>query len=323
MSKNLPAVIIDTDPGIDDAASILWVIASKKYDIKALTIMNGNIGLAGCVTNALRLLEVTKRTDIPVYVGAYRPIIKKPVDASWIHGSDGLGDCGMPMPTTKPTPGYAPAEMARIARESDKPVTILCLGPLTNVALAILLDPEFKNNVKEVLFMGGAVKVIGNDAPTSSFNAFVDPEAAHIVYNSGINLVQLGLDVCDQFTQTDDDFEKLKASGKPICDYIYKMTTHMRERQDMRQPSKWFKRRPDGIGLNDLATTSYLLMPELFKTEFLPIDVELSGGLCAGQTVADFRGHWKKEPNVHWAYEVDSRTAMNQWIADLIAYDPE
>lgn len=315
----LRPVIIDTDPGIDDAASILWVIASKKFDIKALTIMNGNIGLAGCVTNALRLLEVTKRTDIPVYVGAYRPIIKPAVDASWIHGKDGLGDCGMPFPTIEATPGYAPAEMARIARESEEPVTILCLGPLTNVALAVLLDPEFKNNVKEVLFMGGAVQVIGNDAPTSSFNVFVDPEAAHIVYNSGLKVVQLGLDVCDQFSETHDDFAKLE-KGNDICRYVFKMTENMRTRTDLRKTTRWYIGREDGIGLNDLATTAYLINPDWFTTEMLPIDVELTGGLCAGQTVADFRGQWGREPNVKFAYEVDSRAAVDQWVSDLLNY---
>lgn len=320
MVKKLEPVIIDTDPGIDDAASILWVIASEKFDIKALTVTNGNVGLKGCVINALRIIEVANRPDIPVYVGAYRPIIKEPVDASWVHGQDGLGDAGLPMPTIEAQPGYAPAEMARMVRESEEPVTILALGPLTNVALAILLDPELKNNVKEILFMGGAVNSIGNDSPTASFNVMVDPEAAHIVYNSGIPVVQLGLDVCDLFTETNEDFQKLYDEGGEIGKYLHAMTKNRRAKSAEEKPSRWYKTRDDGMGLNDLATTAYLINKDWFTCEDLPIDIELSGGLCAGQTVVDFRGWWNKEPNVKFAYDVESRKAIDQWLDDIISY---
>lgn len=318
--KKLPPVIIDTDPGIDDAAALFWVLTSKKFDIKALTIVNGNVGLDGCVTNALRILEVARRTDIPVFRGAYRPIMKAPMDASWVHGGDGLGDAGLPMPSVKETPGYASAEMARIIRESDEPVTILALAPLTNVALAILLDPEMKKNVKEILFMGGAVNVIGNDTPVASFNAAVDPEATHIVYNSGIPVVQLGLDICDQFTETDADFERLRDEGGEIGGYLYTMTTAWRQRGSMRQYSRWYKTRDNGIGLNDVAATAYLINPDWFTCEDVACDIQL-GGLSTGQTIVDFRGWWQKERNVRFAYEVDSKAAVEQWLSDIINYD--
>ena len=317
--KHLPPVLIDTDPGIDDAAAIFWVLASRKFDVKALTIANGNIGLDGCVTNALRVLEVANRTDIPVYRGAYRPILKEPMDASWVHGKDGLGDAGLPMPSAIETPGYAPAEMARIVRESPEPVTILCLAPLTNVALAILLDPEMKKNVKEILFMGGAVNVIGNDTPVASFNAAVDPEATHIVYHSGIRVVQLGLDICDKFTQTDEHFQKLKDEGGVIGNYLYDMTLEWRKRTSMRKESRWYKTRANGIGMNDVAATAYLINPDWCTCEDVAADIQL-GGISAGQTVVDFRGWWKREPNVCFAYDVDAETSNNQLLQDIINF---
>ena len=246
--------------------------------------------------------------------------MKPPMDASWVHGQDGLGDAGLPMPTAKEAPGYGPAEMARIVRESPEPVTILSLAPLTNVALAILLDPEMKKNVKEILFMGGAVNVIGNDTPVASFNAAVDPEATHIVYHSGIPVVQLGLDICDQFTETDADFERLRDEGGAIGRYLYDMTRAWRQRDSMRRYSRWYKTREDGIGMNDVAATAYLINPDWFTCEDVACDIQL-GGISAGQTVVDFRGWWKKEPNVRFAYAVDGRAAVEQWMTDLIRCD--
>ena len=318
--KAIP-VIIDTDPGIDDACSLFWVLANRdKFDIKALSITNGNIGLDGCVTNALRILEVAGRNDIPVYRGVWRPILKAPMDASWIHGTDGLGDAGLPMPSRREDKGYAPAEMARIVKESKEKVTILALAPLTNIALAILLDKDFSKNVKEILFMGGAVNVIGNDSPVASFNVAVDPEAAYIVYNSGIPIVQLGLDICDQFTERDEDFEYLNHQGGEIGKYLYKMTSAVRKREDLRKPSQWFKTRLDGVGMNDIAATAYLINPEWFKTENVYANIETKGQFSAGQTVVDFRGLLKREPNIKFAYSADSKAAISRWVQDLINY---
>lgn len=216
-------VIIDTDPGDDDAASMLWVLASGKFDVKAITVTNGNVGVDWCVINALRTLEICKRQDIPVYRGAYRPLVRPSIEASWMHGRDGFGDLGFPMPETKEGKGHAAVEMARIAKESEEPVTILALGPLTNIATAILLDPEFENHVKEVIFMGGTFKVSGNQAPRASYNVMVDPEAAKVVYNSRIPVIQLGLDVCDMVTQRVSDLEEITNAKTRVTDFLGKL----------------------------------------------------------------------------------------------------
>lgn len=320
MQKNLPPVIIDTDPGIDDAGAIFWVLASRQFDVKALTIVNGNVGLDACVTNALRILEVAGRTDIPVYRGAWRPLLKEPMDASWVHGQDGLGDAGLPVPNVTETHGYGPAEMARIINEAAEPVTILALAPLTNVALAILLDPGLKTKIRQILFMGGAVNVIGNDTPVASFNAAADPQAAYLVYHSGIPVVQLGLDICDQFTETDADFERLREEGGVIGRYLYTMTSAWRKRASMRRPSRWYQTRADGIGMNDMAAAAYLINPGWYTCAEVAADIELTGTLSAGQTVVDFRGWWNREPNIKFAYEADGKAAVKQWVEDIIRY---
>ena len=167
--------------------------------------------------------------------------------------------------------------------------------------------------------MGGAVNVIGNDTPVASFNAAVDPEATHIVYNSGIPVVQLGLDICDQFTETDADFERLRDEGGEIGKYLYAMTLDWRKRSSMRQPSRWYKTREDGIGMNDVAATAYLIDPEWFTCEDVPCNIQL-GGLSTGQTIVDFRGWWNREPNVRFAYQVNSQAAIERWLNDIIHF---
>ncbi len=331
MSEYKKSVIIDTDPGDDDSTSILWMIACGKLDIKAITVTNGNVGVEKCVINALRTLEVAGRTDIPVYKGAYRPLVKPPVHASWIHGEDGLGDCGFPMPKTKALPGYAPVEMVRIAKESPEPVTIVALAPLTNVALAVLLDPDFASHVKEVVFMGGVMRFSGNESPRASFNVAIDPEAAKVVYNSGMPVVQLGLDVCDLVTQTVADLDEIGRANTPISRYLIKLLEFRRfkavkpiynEKGELVggiRASDQVETRNGGIGLNDLTTTGYAINPNWFKTKPVAMDIETTG-LCAGETIVDIKGLWGREPNGCFGYDVDGRGLVEQWIKDMIAY---
>jgi len=330
--EKLIPLIIDTDPGDDDAASIMWAIACGKFDIKALTISHGNVGMEKCVINALRTLEVCKRTDIPVYKGAWKPIVIPAKDATWIHGEDGLGDAGFPLPKGSAAPGYAPAEMARIARESPEPVSILALAPITNVALAILLDPQFKDHVKQILFMGGAVRVPGNASPGASFNVAVDPHAAQIVYNSGIPVVQLGLDVCNQVTQRWEDLDEIKSSGTQAADFLVRMMEFRRRAVRIITNDKGeivrrvraddeAGRKKTGIGLNDLTATAYLVNPDWFKTVHATADVE-TGGLTPGRTVVDFDGLWGREPNCYFAWEVDGKALVAQWVKDMKAFMP-
>lgn len=330
--KRMP-IIIDTDPGDDDAASIIWALSAPHLDVKALTIAHGNVGMEKCAINALRVLELCKRTDIPVYKGAWKPILVPARDAAWIHGEDGLGDAGFPLPSIKAAEGYAPAEMVRIAKASPQPVTILCLAPITNVALAILLDPEFKNHVHQILFMGGAVNVPGNESPNASFNVAIDPHAAKIVYNSGIPVVQIGLDACDQVTQRVEDLDAIGRAGTPVSDFLIRLLNFRREkavrvvRNEKGDIVKEFKAgeqvagRGQGIGLNDLTTTAYLMNEGWFETKHITMDIDTEG-LSPGRTAADFNGLWGRQPNCHFACKVYGEQLVAQWVKDMVAYRP-
>lgn len=331
---SLKPVIIDTDPGDDDAASILWALASGKVDVKALSITNGNVGVDKCVINALRVLEVANRSDIPVYKGAYRPLLREVVEAEWIHGKDGLGDVeGLPLPSTFPAEGFSPVKIVEIVRNSPEPVTILALGPLTNIALAIMADREFAGNVKELIFMGGAYRVSGNTAPRASFNVVSDPEAAHVVYTSGIPIVQVGLDVCDQVTQTVEDLDSIASAGTNVSDWLIKIMDFRRNKavkviKDTKgkvvgeiKASDQVRTRVDGIGLNDLTTTGYLINPEWFDTDHVAMDVEYAGVYTSGETVIDHMGLWGREPNGHFAHSVRGEKLVEQWVYDMKNYN--
>ena len=312
-SKQTP-LIIDTDPGIDDAASIFWVLASGKFDVKALTITHGNVGVEKCAVNALRLLEAAGRTDIPVYKGARAPILRPRISAEYAHGTDGMGDSGMPMPAAQTAEGRAASRIVEIARASDRPVTILAIGPITNVAIAALLEPDLKQYVDKVIFMGGAVRVAGNFTPVASFNVAADPEAAQIVYQSGIPVVQIGLDICNQFSFRPADFARLEQADSPVSRFICRMV-QFRLRQ-MGVTDTESVARSDSIALNDVAATAYLMNPAWFTTEMVVGDVE-TAGRCAGQTVLDFANRENRVPNVCFASAVDSRAAIQAWSRDL------
>lgn len=329
-------VIIDTDPGDDDAVSLLWAIACDKFDIKAITVTNGNVGVDKCIINALRTLEIAGRPDIPVYGGAYRPLVRPAIEASWIHGKDGFGDLGFPMPKIKAAPGYAPVEMVRIVKESPEPVTILVLGPLTNIAMAILLDPDFTRNVKEILFMGGTLKFSGNQGPRSSYNVKVDPEAAKVVYNCGVPVVQLGLDVCDLVTQRVEDLDAIGRVGTPVTDFIIKLLSVRREKAVQKiydaqgnlvhtiRAADQVEGRNGGVGLNDLTATGYLVNPDWFKTKFVTIDIEAApGSMCDGETVVDYMRQLGRPANAYFAYDVDGEALVAQWVEDMSKFRVE
>lgn len=305
-------VIIDTDPGIDDVAALLLALASPELDVVALTTTYGNASVNSCTDNALHLLRLAGRDDIPVYKGVGKPLLR-PANEGWashIHGLDGLGGVtgsgGDQAGSTSGAgdasgPGDKHAALAIIdavmARQGE--VTMMALGRMTNVALALALEPALAGALKEVVVMGGAFTVPGNVSQVATANLHEDPEAAAILYDSGAPIVQVGLDVCNLVTVTPAQLGAIAESDSPATRLLSEATVSLREayiRTGRIGPS-------EGVRYNDMPAVGYAVWPELFTTRPAQVRIETHGELTRGQTVADWRAN---EPNARVCLEVDS-----------------
>lgn len=218
-------IIIDTDPGIDDAMAIFVALQSLEVDVIGLTTIYGNVYTTLATRNALHLLEIAGRTDIPVAEGSHVTITKgtKLRIADFVHGADGLGNQNFPPPAGKPIEQSAAAFLVEQAKLYPGKVTVVALGPLTNIALAIELDPGFSKNIGQIVLLGGAFAVNGNVNPAAEANIFGDPEAADIVFTSGADILAVGINVTHQVVLTDADREKLAQSNGKFAQYLCKI----------------------------------------------------------------------------------------------------
>jgi inosine-uridine nucleoside N-ribohydrolase len=302
----MPRTIIDTDPGIDDAAAILLALASPELAVEAVTTVYGNGSVQQCTANAFRILHAAGRLDIPVYQGAGKPLLRaaSPGFASHIHGADALGDTGLPGPAAqcRPGEGHAALEIIRRVMAAPGEITLLALGRLTNLALALALESRLAQSLAQVVVMGGAIAVPGNVSPVATANLHEDPEAAAMVYASGARLVQVGLDVCDQVTISQAQLDRLGQSDNAAARLLAAATPCLQAsylRRGLLAPG-------EGVRYNDLPAVAWAIDPGLFQAEELYVAVETASELCRGQTVADRRGVTGKPPNVRVCLEVDA-----------------
>ena len=207
-------IILDTDPGTDDALAIFLALNSPELKVEALTPVAGNVPLSLTLPNALRLLEIAGRKDIPVAAGADRPLVRRLITATYAHGENGLAGIPFPEPTTKPVAETAVQLIRRLVHASPHEISIIAIGPLTNIATAFREDPELPRLVPNLTIMGGSLSG-GNISPAAEFNIYVDPEAAHIVFHSGVPLTMVGLDVTRRAMLREQDIQRLEASSKP------------------------------------------------------------------------------------------------------------
>lgn len=303
-------VIIDTDPGVDDCAAILLALSSPELQVDALTVSYGNGAMAQCAANARRILAAAGRADIPVYPGASGPLLRPPV-AGWaahIHGDDALGGVGADAGAGEARPGgndvsrRAAVAIVRRALTAPGEITLLALGRMTNAALALRLAPEAAKALAGVVVMGGAVRVPGNVSPVATANLYEDPEAAAILYDAGVPVVQVGLDVCDQCGLSAAQFERLRECAAPAVQLLVSASAYTQ------QAYRRLGRLANGeaVRYNDVPAAAYAVAPGLMTTRRLAVAVDTGSDLTRGQTVADWHGLTGREPNADVCLEVDA-----------------
>ncbi|HEH9403787.1 TPA: pyrimidine-specific ribonucleoside hydrolase RihA [Aeromonas bestiarum] len=283
-------VILDCDPGHDDAIALILALASPELKVLAVTTSAGNQTPDKTLNNALRILTLLGRDDIPVAAGAPKPLARELIIADNVHGESGLDGPKLPDPAFAPQAMTGLELMAKCLRESPEPVTLVPTGPLTNIALLLAAHPELKSRIARIVLMGGAAGA-GNWTPAAEFNIYVDPQAADMVFKSGIPITMCGLDVTHEAQVMDEDIARVRAIANPVAQCVaglldFFMIYH-------RDPKWGFA----GAPLHDPCTIAWLLAPELFHGVECRVDIETSGTHTTGMTVVDRYGLTGKAAN--------------------------
>ena len=304
-------VIIDTDPGIDDVAAILMALGSQELRVEALTTIFGNTSITHSTVNALRLLEAAGRTDIPVYQGVGKCYnFTEPTYSAQVHGADGFGDVPWPQPITPPQGRHAVLEIIDRVLSAPGEITVVALGRLTNLALAISVEPQVAAALRSLIVMGGAITVPGNITPVATANLWGDPEAADVVYRSGAKIVQIGLDVCDQVEISAAQQQRVWQADTAATRLLQALTPCLQTSYRRRG----LLRHPNSVRYNDVAAVAYVIDPSLFTCQPAYVRIETQGQLTRGQTVADVRGSGSPAPNVTVAFGVNAACLTNLWV---------
>jgi len=293
-------VIIDCDPGQDDAVALFLAMASPDaVDILGITTVAGNVPLGPTERNARMMCDIAGREDVGVFAGCAKPMIRDLITAEYIHGNTGIDGVDVFEPKTPLQDEHAVDFIVQSLLKNKVTVTLIPTGPLTNIATAMHRKPEILDNIEEIIIMGGAMREGGNRTPSAEFNILVDPHAAEIVFNCGRPITALGLDASHQVLTTRERIMHLKKIDNDVARATVGMLDFF-NRHDMAKYNNL------GAPLHDPCTIAWLLMPELFTGKDCNVTIETQSELTLGHTAVDFWRVTERAINVHWVYAVDA-----------------
>ncbi|MDO4492475.1 MAG: nucleoside hydrolase [Clostridia bacterium] len=308
--KPIP-VILEGDPGHDDA--IAWVLANSTDRLKILGVCTsaGNQTIEKTTYNAQRILTLIGYKG-PLAKGRTRPLIEEPMNAPSVHGESGLDGPVLPEPEIEPVEEDSVVLMARLIEESEEPVTLVPTGPLTNIAALLTERPDLKPKIARISLMGGGL-ASGNWTPAAEFNILVDPEAADVVFRSGVPILMAGLDVTEKALIFPEDFERIRAVGNPVAKVVAEWLEFFYHfHRDIGYT---------GAPVHDPCAVAALLHPEIMTMKDVHVDIELTGKYCRGMTVADMYGSTDKKPNVRAILNIDRKAFADLLVEAVKAYD--
>jgi purine nucleosidase len=300
-------ILIDTDPGIDDSLAILLALASPELSIEGLSVVHGNCSAEQATINGLSILELAGADHIPLARGCDLPLVQPSLLAVETHGNTGLGYAKLPAPQSKPIRQHGCDFLIDQILSNPGEMTLVAIGPLTNVALALRKEPRIVSALKELIIMGGAIRHEGNQTALAEFNTYVDPHAAHIVYHAGIPTTLVPLDVTYQCVLTKPDVDRLLQIDSPLTHFIAEATRFYMEFHDEYQSI-------DGCVINDPLALALTFAPELCDYQELYVDVDISSSVSLGKTFADFYNFTKKPANMRVALGVRNKDFIEMFL---------
>jgi len=296
-------IIMDCDPGLDDAVALLLALASPEdIDLLGVTTVVGNCSADLTQENARRICELAGRTDMKVFRGCSRTFFSRVAPSTYvgtdIHGETGLGGCKLPPPTMPLQPGDAVSYIIKTLLEAPKKITLVPTGSLTNIACALIMEPRIKEKIEKIVLMGGSIG-LGNISPAAEYNFYYEAQAAYIVFTSGVPIVMIGLDVTRQTQTSEEWLQTIESMNTPVSQAVVDMLSHYY------RPNAFLEPGVTGGVLHDPNVIAYLINPDLYKGRHVYVEIDVSPTIMAGRSTVDWYGKLNLEPNVYVMNEVN------------------